>query len=501
MYCRVVMFAVLLLRLDLTAGTMSWDQALPRSGFENSKADDKTARELDDNLRYAGVSLGTYFLEHQQEVMLEIREALSFFNNIPFPSTAKLLENLVALESFSFSLEINVWKHLNFVAAIALFSLEPSRQAASALKALHDPSKLECDTSYNLFEIASLLMDQAVSLMAASCDSGKTNCKELTNLVFANSFSEAVSLFNFVRWGEVEMTPLKTAFLVSETSTINLELIKKLSACEIYLEIKRFKSSRLFQPLALDDGRKAALPLPQFIDAYGLTQSRDPSCAEAADQLVHLSTEKQALEKFTQNLNEGNTRSYICALNILENHGDTRSNFMLQLFQLNQDSFFYDSLRYLNSLDDTSRQNLFSTDGFDASLRSDDEMDLVSFILIHGPNDRFGTYSSLLMFVNRENQLEIVDKTRTLLQEDLKICGSTFHGETQECRNVKLFSSRNYVGMIALIKFPNIECSLVESVLSGEPLYESVDDCTKWQEMTEKELINKIVTNENTQGL
>jgi hypothetical protein len=230
-----------------------------------------------------------------------------------------------------------------------------------------------------------------------------------------------------------------------------------------------FKKSRFFVP---DQELEHALNLHDFLDAYEpltqmakLVHDRPGDCREAESTVSGLS-EPQKLIQFAEDVKTQNIDSYDFALNYAEKHLENRDYFIKGIQSLSPRSKFSAALRYLEQLDLEGRKELFDSTGFDVAASSDEEMELVGFLLQYGPSHCYSEYRTLLMGLDDESKKRIIAAVREAIDPLLEKCTRHSDLEEEECKELAQLANQNFVGETALHSLTiDADCPLLFYIL------------------------------------
>lgn len=354
----------------------------------------------------------------------------------------------------------------------AEYSAETSKKAEKLLRSNEDPIELEITNDLTILPIAGNLVFSA----AVDCTS-QESCE---NVVFANSFSEAISL-HILAWEKnaAASEGIKNVFRLNHDASDQVfQSIKRLSTLQLFREIKRFKSSRLFRPLHVE-GHETALPVRNFLEALEMIFSPN-TCKHAAEDLKQLSENVPARRKFMNVLDK--ERGYVCALNLWDDYRTTRSAFIEELHKIDRTFLFPIALSYLeHDIDEKSRQELFHTTGFDEALDNENESEFVKFLLVHGSSKNSFAYAQMAISISENDLIHVLDHI-------FQICAGNSDTVNLEC--LGKFASRNFMGTIALLK-SSFECAFIQSLLDS-PI--EIDLCEKLKKLDIKELVTQFAT-------
>lgn len=351
----------------------------------------------------------------------------------------------------------------------AEYSAETSEKAEKLLRSDEDPR--ESDITHDR-----TILPSAENLLRSAATSSQESCE---NLVFANSFSEAISLHILAREKRVASDRIAKVFgLNHDAFEHKLILIKPLSILRLFREIKRYKASRLFRPLNVG-GHKSALPVKHFLDALETILSPN-TCKHAAQELSQLNENVPARRKFMNLLD--NDRGYVCALNLWDDYATTRSVFIEELHNIDRTSLFPIALSYLDhDIDENTRQELFHSNGFDNALDNENESEFVKFLLVHGSSKNSFAYAQMAISITENDLIQVLDHLS-------QICAGNSDTVNLEC--LGKFASRNFMGKIALLK-SSFDCVIIQPLLDSSI---EIDLCEKLKKLHIKELVTKYAS-------
>jgi len=241
---------------------------------------------------------------------------------------------------------------------------------------------------------------------------------------------------------------------------------------KLWLEMGLFKKSRFFVP---DQELEHALNLHDFLDAYEpltqmakLVHDRPGDCREAESTVSGLS-EPQKLIQFAEDVKTQNIDSYDFALNYAEKHLENRDYFIKGIQSLSPRSKFSAALRYLEQLDLEGRKELFDSTGFDVAASSDEEMELVGFLLQHGPSFCYSEYRTLLQGLDDESKKRIIAAVHQPLVPLGNECTAHSDLKKNECIELARLARHNLLGETALyLLTSDSDCPLVYAILTDD---------------------------------
>ena len=452
-------------------------EILERIKTQGGLNDQQTANALVDALELSGRDVFEYLYDANRDAGRTEALLVAAEKDKGRKATAQVLENLFKFPMSFDSVEAEGIPEFKAVRALCLNSVQSIKGALQYLSPEYDylfdekkPSEEELNAAIDLMAD----VDNLVSRAAEGEDR-----QLLDAVVSSNTMREAISFHRIMKM-EKALDMIQVAFNVEDIDEEMLKTVDSSDVVKLRLAMGLFKKSRFFVP---DEGMEHALNLPGFLYAYewltGMAKfvhDRPGACREAESTVKGLS-EPQKLIKFAEDVKSQNMDSYDFALNYAEKHLENRDNFINGIHRLSPRSKFSDALRYLEQLVLEEREELFESTGFDVAASSDEEIDLVGFLLQHGPSSCYSEYRTLLLGLDGESKKRIIAAVQAAISPLLEECASHSDLEEEECKELAQLANQNLVGETALHSLTiAADCPLLYYILrDGKTDYQSAE--------------------------